>query len=107
MNLQSKYRLERNKVNTFENDEYYFAYQLINDEFHVLEIYIREDLRGDSNKYFSEIVEFIKKFSEIKFIVGFIVPNIIGSEKSMTSLLKFNFKILKCDEQKITLYREL
>jgi hypothetical protein len=107
VSLQSKYRLERDKIFTVENDKYFFAYQIVENEFHVLEIYIKEELRGHSEIYFSEIVEFIKTFKGIKYIVGYIIPLVENSERSMMSLLKFGFRLIHAENKKITLIKEV
>jgi len=109
MSLQSKYRFERDKIFTEENHEYYFAYKISDSktEIHITEIYIREDLRGNSTKFYQEIVEYIKGIGGIKFIVGFIWPDVFGSEVSMMSLLRFGFKIHSVDNQKIILLKEI
>jgi hypothetical protein len=107
MNLQSKYRLERDNISTVETDEYFFAFQMTENEFHVLEVYIRDDLRGNSEIYYKKITDFIKQFKNIKHIVGFIIPRIKGSERSMMAMLKFGFKIHSCNEEKITLIKEV
>ena len=107
MNLQSKYRLERDKMNTFECEEYYFAYRVVEHEFQVHEIYIREDLRGSSEFYYDKVFKFISEFENIKYIVGYIYAGVIGSERSMGSMLKYGFKIYKSDQEKITLVLEV
>ena len=106
MNLQSKYRLERDGITTVENEEYYFAYRIVENEFFVEEVYIRQDLRGNSKKYYDEIFSFITKF-DVKYIVCTVVPRMPECERAMVSLLKYGFKLLKCDNQKIFLYMEV
>jgi len=105
MNLQSKYRLERDKIFTIENENYYFAYKFSDSkiEIHILEIYIKEEKRGNSKLYFDEILEFIKKIDGIKYIFGFIWPNVLGSERSICSMIKYGFKIHSVDSERIIL----
>jgi len=106
MSLQSDYRKERESLVTIENDEYYFAYRFSpnKEECHVMEVFIRPDLRGNSKKYYDEIFSHIKKINGIKFIVGFVSPyGGVGAERSLMSLLKFGFKIHALDKEKITL----
>jgi len=110
MSLQSKYRLERDKILTVENERYYFAYKLTENktEAHVTEVYIEENLRGNSGIYFQEIFDYLKSIhATIKHIVGFIWPNVLGSEKSIVSLVKFGFKIHSIDSEKIILVLEV
>lgn len=107
MSLQSKYRNERHDIHTFENDEFYFAYKIINDEFHVEEIYIDEKFRGDAQKYFKEIYNKILLNKEIKYIVCTVVPRMKFSDICLKALLKFGFKMLKTDSEKLTLYFEV
>lgn len=109
MSLQSKYRKERDGIFTFENDEYYFAYKISDSktECHVKEVFIRDDLRGNSKQYYDEIFYHIKSIEGIKYIVGFIYPSVLGSELSLVSLVKFGFKIHSVDNEKIILILEV
>lgn len=106
MSLQSKYRLERDGISTVENENYYFAYRIVENEFFVDEVYIKEEKRGNSKIYFDEIFSFIKNY-DVKYIVCTVVPRMPNSERAMVSLLKYGFKLLKCDNLKIFLYMEV
>lgn len=109
MSLQSKYRLERDGIHTLENDKYYFAYKISESktEIHILEIYISEEFRGNSKYYYDEMLQYIKAMDGIKYIVGFVWPNVFGSERSITSMIKYGFKIHKVDNEKIILLLEV
>jgi len=109
MDLQSRYRLERDRINTVTKDDYYFAYKISDSktEIHITEIYIREEKRGNSAIYYNEMLQFIKGMEGIKFIFGFIWPNVFGSERSMMSMLKYGFKFHSVDGQKIILLLEV
>lgn len=108
MSLQSKYRNEKEGKTIIENDELFYSYQIVENEFHIMEVYIREDLRGNSKKYFDQILEKTKTFPNIKYAVGYIHTDIIDSERSMIALIKYGFKLLKTEGQnKIVLLKEL
>jgi len=108
MDLQTKYREEKEGIKIRENEELFYSYQIIENEFHVLEVFIREDLRGNSKIYYDSIVEFILTFPEIKFVVGYIHIGVVDSERSLASMLKFGFKLCKVQgDRKIILLKEL
>lgn len=110
MKLQSRYRLERDKISTFENDEFYFAYQIIDDELHILEMFIVEEKRGMITIFYEKIFSIVKEENKdinLKYIVATIIPKIDYSEKALYSLLRFGFKLLKAENNIITIYWEI
>ena len=46
--LQSKYRETRDKIFTYDNEKFYFAYKITSDksEIHIEEVFIAEEYRG-------------------------------------------------------------
>lgn len=109
MSLQSKYRYERDRIFTEEYEDYYFAYKISESktELHILEIFIREECRGNSKKYFDEMLQYIKGIEGIKYIIGFVVPQVVGSERSMMAMLKYGFKIHAVDNERVILLLEV
>ena len=103
MNLQTKYRTERDSLLIFENEEVYFAYRKIEDEIFVEEFYIREDLRGNSTKYFNFAYNIFKEYN-VKYIVCTVAPRTVGCERALKAFLNYGFRILKCDDEKIFLF---
>lgn len=106
--LQAKYRLERDQISTYETDEFYFAYQTVEDEFHILEMYIVEEKRGCINIYFDQMYEFIReRFPKMKFMIATVIPSVPNSEKMLMSLLKYKFKLISARDNKITVCWEI
>ena len=103
MSLQARYRLERDKISTFENEHYYFAYRVENYEFHILEMYVIPEKRGFLNIYFDEMYKFVKEnFPNTLIMVATVVTDVENSEKMLMSLLRYNFKLLKAENNVIT-----
>jgi hypothetical protein len=100
VNLHSLYRLERDGIFTYEDSNVYFAYQVIEDEFHILEIYIERTKRGNSKEIFDDIKEFIKKYTSCTKVIGYFVPGVVGSEASCMSMLKYGFKFIGTNNDK-------
>lgn len=108
MNLQSRYRLERDKIYTYEDDEFYFAYQTVNYEFHILEFYVVPEKRGLLNIYFDKIYDFVKEnYPNSLFMVATVIPEVENSERMLMGLLKYKFKLLSAKEDKITMIWEI
>ena len=108
MDLQTKYRLERDKIHVVQNERFYFSYKITDDEseIHIEEVYIREDLRGNSSEIYNEIVKIIYELGDFDRIIGFIYIGISGSERSLMSLLKFGFKLHSYQNNRIVLNME-
>jgi hypothetical protein len=106
--LQSRYRLERDKISTSESKEFYFAYQIVNYEFHIKEMYVPPEKRGFIGIYFLEIYEYImKNYPHMLFVVATVIPEIENSEKMLMAMLRHNFKIIKAENNIITLLHEI
>jgi len=103
MSLQSKYRLERDKIMTYENESFYIAYRIVNYEFHILEMYVPEEKRGFLNLFFNEIYKFVKEnHPNMLFMVATVIAGEENSEKMLMGLLKYNFKMIKAENNVIT-----
>jgi hypothetical protein len=113
--LQSRYRLERDKIHTFENDSFYFAYQIVGLEFHVTELYIPPEKRGVViRSCFDFIYEFIKlNYPTMLYIVSTVTPKSENGERvehcenMLMSLLKYKFKLISAENGKITIAWEI
>jgi AAA+ superfamily predicted ATPase len=104
--LQSKYRLERDGISVVETEEMYFAYKTVEDELHVEEVYIREDLRGNCKQFYDTIKE-MAVLSNFRYIVVSFVPGTIGAERSAVSILKYGFKLHSIRDGRVICIMEL
>lgn len=106
--LYAAYILEREGIETVETDEFFFTFKMIENEFHVFEIFVREENRH-SMKVF-DLMDQIDKLSKekgAKYIVSTVIPGMPNSEKSILLQLRWGMKLLKCEGNKIYLVKDI
>lgn len=106
MSLFSDYYLEREKIKTFETEDYFFTYKVTDDgsEFHVIDMYIRPEKRGGAS-----IVQLLDKVAALateaktRHIVSKVDAGTVRPEKSLMVMLKIGFEIIKAENNLIFL----
>lgn len=111
--LQAMYKYEMEKIETFECEKYYFTFAMVEDQFHVYQIFVHPDFRR--SQVTQEMLDLIEKTALEKgagYIVGFIHLGLPDSERNIMVQLKRGMKIVEVTKgpdgrEKMTLIKEV
>lgn len=106
--LQAMYDFEREGIETVETENYFFSYKLVENEFHVIEIFVHPDFRHSMVTF-----EMMNRIDDLaiekksKFIISTVVAGMPHSEKSLMLQFRWKMKLLKCEGNTIFLMKEV
>lgn len=106
--LYAQYILEREGVDTVETENYFFNYKIIENEFHVLDMFVREEFRCSLLvKEMMDLIDQMALDSGSKYLVSSVIAGLPNSEKSASLQFRYGMKFFKCDGNKIILLKEI
>lgn len=106
--MQARYIFEREGIETFETEKYFFTYKIQGDEFHCLDMYVLPEFRsGEVTHEMLNKIDSLAKESGSKFLVGTAIAGYPHSEKSLILQFRWGMKLLRCEENKIILVKEV
>jgi hypothetical protein len=106
--LYARYIFEIEGIESFETPDYFFNYAMVENEFHVYEIYIVPEKR--SSKVSAELADRIENLAAEKgadLIAGFVHKAHYGWEKSLAFQKRGGMEIVRETDEKITLVKIL
>lgn len=106
--LYARYIFEIEGIESVETDKYFFNFAMIENEFHVYEIYVLPEFRSSAVSV--ELADRIENLAAEKgaaLLVGFVHKIHNGWEKSLAFQKKRGLEILDETEEKITLAKKV
>jgi hypothetical protein len=106
--LYAQYIHERENIETFETESYFFTHKVIEDELHIYEIFVVPEQRHTmATKEMMDRIELLANEKRVKYIVSTVIPGTNNAEKSMLVQFRYGMKLLRSEENKIYLVKEL
>jgi len=106
--LHALYLLERENIETVENEKYFFTYRMVEDEFHIITVFIHPKFR--SSKVSDDLQLHIQTEAKIKGakqFFGFLWQNVEGNSRSLAYQVKHGMRLHSWDNEKIVFCKEV
>lgn len=103
----AQYIYELEGIESVETDKYFFNFSIIENEFHVYEVFILPEFRSSSvSNEMSDRIESLAIEKGCEFVVGYVHRKHPNHEISLAYQKRRGMRILKEENGKVTLIRE-